>query len=139
MNDRIHLQPRDFVLYQQLATFQFHDLEIIDGWMGAGFGNFRFQKPVPYFQFRKMRFYGHVGGSPEVRLLPDPDSLHLFGPFSKRVSIVRRNNPPPALPHKRCLNAGGQNGILWQVGAPLLPNALGGGSSFEISGGDDQR
>jgi hypothetical protein len=30
--------------------------------MSAGFGDFRFQGPVPSFQFRKMRFYGHVGG-----------------------------------------------------------------------------
>jgi hypothetical protein len=26
-----------------------------------GFGNFRFQGPMPSFQFRKMRFYGHIG------------------------------------------------------------------------------
>jgi hypothetical protein len=62
VNASVPLKPCDFVLYQQLATFQFHDLEIIDGWMGAGFGNFRFQSPVPSFQLRKMRFYGHVGG-----------------------------------------------------------------------------
>jgi hypothetical protein len=62
VNDCVHLEACDFVLYQQLATFQFHDLEIIDGGMGAGFVEFRFQGPMPSFQFRKMRFDGHVGG-----------------------------------------------------------------------------
>jgi hypothetical protein len=30
--------------------------------MGLGFGDFRFQDPMPSFKFRKMRLYGHVGG-----------------------------------------------------------------------------
>jgi hypothetical protein len=30
--------------------------------MGPGFCDFRFEDPMPSFQFRKMRFYGHVGG-----------------------------------------------------------------------------
>jgi hypothetical protein len=29
--------------------------------MSTGFSNFRFQGPMPSFQFRKMRFYGHIG------------------------------------------------------------------------------
>jgi hypothetical protein len=29
--------------------------------MSTGFGNFRFQGPMPSFQFRKMRFHGHIG------------------------------------------------------------------------------
>jgi hypothetical protein len=56
------LQPRDFVLHQQLATLQFYDLEIVNRRMRPGLGNFGFQGPVPPFQFRKMRFYGHFGG-----------------------------------------------------------------------------
>jgi hypothetical protein len=62
VNGRIRLQARYFVLYQQLATFQFNDLEIVDRRVITGFSEFRFQGPMPSFQFRKMRFYGHVGG-----------------------------------------------------------------------------
>jgi len=51
-----HLQTRDFVLYQQLATLQLFDLEIINRRMRPGFGNFGFQCPVLPLQFRKVRF-----------------------------------------------------------------------------------
>src|SRR5262249_11784245 len=34
-----------------------------------------------------------VGGFSSVRLLPDPRSVHRFGPFSKWVPLVRRSNP----------------------------------------------
>src|SRR5262245_41990106 len=37
------------------------------------------------------------GGSPQVRSLPDRHSLHLWRPFSKRVSIVQCSNPRLAL------------------------------------------
>jgi hypothetical protein len=30
--------------------------------MGLGFCDFRFQDPMPFFQLRKVRLYGHVGG-----------------------------------------------------------------------------
>jgi hypothetical protein len=30
--------------------------------MSAGFDYFRFHGPMPSFQFRKMRRYGHIGG-----------------------------------------------------------------------------
>jgi hypothetical protein len=56
VNETVHLQARDFVLHQQLATFQLHDLKIVDGRMRAGLGNFSVQGPVPPFQFRKMGF-----------------------------------------------------------------------------------
>jgi hypothetical protein len=62
MDEFVLLQPCDFVLHQQLATLQRHDLEIIDRRMGAGFIYFGFQSPVPSLQFRKMGFYGHVRG-----------------------------------------------------------------------------
>jgi len=52
---RLVLQAGDFVLYQQLLTLQLHDLEMVDRRMSAGFDYFRFQGPVPSFQFRKMR------------------------------------------------------------------------------------
>jgi hypothetical protein len=34
------LQPCDFVLHQQLATLQRHDLEIVDRGMSTGFVDF---------------------------------------------------------------------------------------------------
>jgi hypothetical protein len=55
------LEACDFVLHQQLATFQFNDPEIVDRRMSAGFGYFRFQGAMSSFQVRKMRFYGHIG------------------------------------------------------------------------------
>src|SRR5262249_43486516 len=93
VDDAVHLQARDFVLHQQLATLQLDDLKIVDRRMRAGFGNFRFQGLVPSLELRKMRLYGHVGGFSSVRLLPDPGSVHRFAPFSKWVPLVRRSNP----------------------------------------------
>jgi hypothetical protein len=92
VDDSVHLQARDFVLHQQLAALQLHDLKIVDRRMRAGFGNFRFQRPVPSLKLRKMRLYGHVGGFSSVRLLPDPESVHRFDPFSKWVPLVQRSN-----------------------------------------------
>jgi hypothetical protein len=45
----------DFVLYQQLATLQLHDLEMVDRRMSAGFDYFRFQGPMP----SSVRFASH--------------------------------------------------------------------------------
>jgi hypothetical protein len=67
VNDAVHLQARDFVLHQQLATLQLHDLKIVDGRMRTGLGDFGIQGPVPSFQFRKMGFYGHFGGFSSAR------------------------------------------------------------------------
>ena len=38
------------------------------------FGNFRFQGPMPLFQFRKMRFYGHIGLLSQSRWAGRPSS-----------------------------------------------------------------
>jgi hypothetical protein len=46
---RLVLEACDFVLYQQLAAFQLNDLEIVDPRMSTGFGNLRFQGPMPLF------------------------------------------------------------------------------------------
>ena len=54
VDDCVQLQTCDFVLHQQLATLQLHDLEIVDRRMGSSLTDFRFQCPVPSFQFRKM-------------------------------------------------------------------------------------
>jgi hypothetical protein len=80
----VQLQPRDFVLHQQLATFQCHDLEIIDRWVGPRFVNFRLEGPMTSFQFRKMGFYGHVVQFSSVRLVPDSAILHRDDGISKR-------------------------------------------------------
>jgi len=45
----IQLQARDFVLHQQLATFQCHDLKIVDRWMGPRFVDFRLEGPMTSF------------------------------------------------------------------------------------------
>jgi hypothetical protein len=47
--------------------------------MGAGFGDFRFQGPMPSFQFRKMRFYGHVGGFSSGQSCLNGINYTLFG------------------------------------------------------------
>jgi hypothetical protein len=60
-HQRLVPQEGDFVLYQQLATLQLHDLEMVNRRMRAGFDYFRFQVPMPSFQFRKMRCCGHIG------------------------------------------------------------------------------
>src|SRR6266481_904624 len=60
-HQRLVLRAGDFVLYQQLATLQLHDLEMVDRRMRVGFDYFRFQGPMSPFQFRKMRCYGHIG------------------------------------------------------------------------------
>jgi hypothetical protein len=41
-HQRLVLQAGDFVPYQQLATLQLHDLEMVDRRMRAGFDYFRF-------------------------------------------------------------------------------------------------
>ena len=46
---RLVAEARDFVLYQQLAAFQLNDLKIVDRRMSTGFGNLRFQGPMPSF------------------------------------------------------------------------------------------
>jgi hypothetical protein len=44
-------KPRDLVLYQQLATLQLNDLEVIGRWMIHRFGDFVLQRPVLPFKF----------------------------------------------------------------------------------------
>src|SRR6266446_676345 len=76
VDEAVHLQARDFVLHQQLAALQLHDLKIVYRRMRAGFGDFRFQGPVPVLELRKVRLYGHVGGFSSVRLLPDTQEVY---------------------------------------------------------------
>src|ERR1051326_6424285 len=48
----------------QLATLQLANGQIVSGRMCERVGDFGFERPVPFLQFRKMRLQGHVGGSP---------------------------------------------------------------------------
>src|SRR5262249_62202038 len=56
------LQAGDFVLLQQLATLQLHNLEMVDRRMRVRFGYFRFQGPMPSFQFPQMRLFWNIWG-----------------------------------------------------------------------------
>jgi hypothetical protein len=94
MDSSIVLQPCDFVLHQQLATLQRHDLKIIDRWMGTGFTDFCFQGPVPSLQFRKMGFYGHFWGFSSASC-SDVKSYTFVGPFRSLFSLC--SAPIPAL------------------------------------------
>jgi hypothetical protein len=53
-------QPFDLVLHLQFATFEFHDSQIIDRWMGQAFGDFVFQCLMSSLQFRKVRLHRHA-------------------------------------------------------------------------------
>src|SRR5262245_61939713 len=81
------LQARDFVLYQQLATFQFHDLKIVDRRVRTGLAKLFFQGPVPSFQFRKMRFYGHVGGFSSASCCLTPSFYTVAARFRSGFSL----------------------------------------------------
>jgi hypothetical protein len=90
-------QPRDFVLQQQLATLQLHDLQTIRGWVRHGIIDFLFECLVPLFEFRKMRLHGHMACL-LCQLLTDRRILHQNGPeFDSRVKCAPQN-PRTALP-----------------------------------------
>ena len=55
----LNLDPRDLVLHQQLAAFQFGDLEVISRRVAHGLLEFLFKALMPLFELRKMRLYGH--------------------------------------------------------------------------------
>src|SRR5215471_9417989 len=57
---------------------------MVDRRMSAGFDYFRFQGPMPSFQFRKMRCYGHYSRSPEFRMGGGAPTR-----FSVAIAIVR--------------------------------------------------
>jgi hypothetical protein len=94
VNGSVQLQTRDFVLHQQLATFQSHDLKIIDRWVGPRFADFRLEGPMTSFQFRKMGFYGHVVEFSSVSFVPDGTYTTPKRPyFEARFLMMQRNNP----------------------------------------------
>jgi hypothetical protein len=65
------LEARDLVLYLQLATLQLDYFQIIRRGMCERFADFRVERPMSFFQFRKMRLHGHMAGSPLQ--IPKPD------------------------------------------------------------------
>lgn len=66
------LEPRDFVLHMQLATFQFGDLKIVSATLARLF-NLMIECLMLFFKFRKT-CDGHMAIS-FVRFLPDAISL----------------------------------------------------------------
>src|SRR4029079_19521390 len=53
-------KAHDLVLYQQLFTLQFRNLEVVGRRMSHRIGDFVFQRPMLPFKFRKMRLHGHM-------------------------------------------------------------------------------
>jgi hypothetical protein len=63
-----------------------------------------------------------LGGSPDVRLLPDSHSVHLSRFLSKPVSIVRCNNPRFALLFRNQLPAWPSSGqVVARAMQPIEP------------------
>jgi hypothetical protein len=60
MNQRIVPKPFDFILDVQFFSLEFGNLKVVGGGMGERFVDFLFQRLVPFFEFRKMRFNRHV-------------------------------------------------------------------------------
>jgi len=54
----------DLILYQQLSTLQFHELERIGRRMIRRLDDFLLQRLMLSFEFRKMRLHGHDGMAP---------------------------------------------------------------------------
>jgi hypothetical protein len=63
MDERIVTQPLDLVLDMQFFPFEFRNLKVISGGVGERFVDFGFERLVPFFEFRKMRFNRHVAAS----------------------------------------------------------------------------
>jgi hypothetical protein len=63
MKEHVLPNPRDFVLNVQFFTLKFRDRKVVCGGVGECFGNFLFERVVPFFEFRKMRFNRHVAAS----------------------------------------------------------------------------
>ena len=61
MDERVVPQPLNFVLDLQFFSLEFRNLKIVGGGVGERFVDLVFQRLVPFFEFRKMRFNRHVG------------------------------------------------------------------------------
>jgi hypothetical protein len=60
MDENVLSQTHDFVLYVQFSSLQFYKPKVISGGVGERVVNFLFERLVPFFEFRKMRFNRHV-------------------------------------------------------------------------------
>jgi hypothetical protein len=60
VDEHVLPQPGDLVFDVQFLTFQFRNLEVVDGGVGECFCNFLFKRLVPFLKFRKLRFNRHV-------------------------------------------------------------------------------
>jgi hypothetical protein len=79
MDDRVLPQPRDLVLDGQFAPLEFRNLQTVCRRVCLCLAYFLFQRPVPSFEFGKMRLHRHLAAS--LRLMtPAPLSgmLHKY-------------------------------------------------------------
>lgn len=60
MNERAEPEPLDLVLDVQFFSLEFRNLKVVGGGVGESFVDFQFERLVPFFEFRKMRFNRHV-------------------------------------------------------------------------------
>ncbi len=61
MDEGVVPEPLDLVLDLQFFSLEFRNLKIVGGGVGERFVDFVFERLVPFFEFRKMRFNRHVG------------------------------------------------------------------------------
>jgi hypothetical protein len=61
MDEGVVPQPLYFVLDLQFFSLEFRNLKVVGGGVGERFVDLLFQRLVPFFEFRNMRFNRHVG------------------------------------------------------------------------------
>jgi hypothetical protein len=61
MDECVVPEPLNLVLDLQFFSLEFRDLKVVGGGVGERFVDLVFQRLVPFFEFRKMRFNRHVG------------------------------------------------------------------------------
>jgi hypothetical protein len=61
MDEGVVPEPLDLVLHVQFFSLEFRDLKVVGGGVGERFVDLVFQRLVPFFEFRKMRFNRHLG------------------------------------------------------------------------------
>jgi hypothetical protein len=60
MDERVVAYPLDLVLDVQFLSFEFRNLQVVRGGVSERFIEFGFERLVPFFEFRNMRFNRHV-------------------------------------------------------------------------------
>lgn len=87
----LHFKSGYLVLDLQLATLEFYQLEIVDGWMLKGLFDLLLQYGVLLFELCKMRLDGHWCRSSFARFSPDHRSVPRKGPEVIRARFVHCN------------------------------------------------